>query len=52
MHTEYKVSFKNIAGKTTTLQFKRWGQTASSMSGLLAATGELTVKTVEVEDKK
>ena len=51
-HTEYKLTFKNAAGKNSTQQFKRWGQTASMLSGLLAATGKVEVETVEVEDKK
>ena len=49
-HVEYKVTFKNIDGETKALQFKRWGQTASQCSGLLAAVGALTIEIIMVDD--
>ena len=50
-HAEYKVTFSNINKETKALQFKRWGQTASQCSGLLAAVGKVTIEIVMVDDK-
>ena len=50
-HVEYKVTFTNINKEDKALQFKRWGQTASQCSGLLAAVGKVSIEIVMVDDK-
>ena len=49
-HVEYKVTFNNVNKEAKALQFKRWVQTASQCSGLLAAVGKVTIEIVMVDD--